>query len=97
MALDAPPALGEHIWTVDPLLSEGFVKARVVEVRSLTEIVVAPEGHDRVLTVPLRSCWPVNEFAADSEGDADCKEAECAPASSALIALPRITPRRNIR
>ena len=42
-----------------------------MEVRSLTEIVVAPEGHDRVLTVPLRSCWPVNEFAADSEGDAD--------------------------
>ena len=69
MALDAPPEVGQVIWCAAPALetTDGFVRARVVEVKAVSEIVVVPEGAEggHVLNVPLRCCWACNEFPAE--------------------------------
>ena len=75
MHFDAAPSIGQVIWSLDPVVkeTEAFVRAKVVEVKSSSEIVIVREGAEggHVLTVPLRSCWPCNEFSASAEGDAD--------------------------
>ena len=69
MALDAPPEVGQVIWCAAPAIetTDGFVRARVVEVKAMNEIVVVPEGAEggHVLNVPLRCCWACNEFPAE--------------------------------
>ena len=72
-SLEAAPNIGQILWCVDKELekTKAFFKARVVEMQSNASVVVHREGANYVQTVPLRCCWPVNEFSTSSEGDAD--------------------------
>lgn len=60
--LQVLPASGAVIWAAAAaakVTDEPFVRARVVDV-SESSVVCTIEGAERVLTVPLSSCWELN-------------------------------------